>query len=207
MSLNSGINAVLNGNNPLPPYFLLFLGCKAWCIVINSFCSLVNLSEFLLCSFYKWDHPGVYFIDFGCRVCFWGIFFWGTLLLLFFSSLFNGVSFRYSQVLFFFQVFWWFLDLFSSILSVVSFFHGTFFNLKFHSNTLTVFSDCLYQGLEFFFHLWQISRIIFSVSSAEMQAWQMHFLNHKDQNLIWILRVYSFNSDEKPSSEMKKKFN
>ena len=71
------------------------------------------------------------------------LFFWGTLFLLFLSSLCDDVRFKYSKVFvvflfffiyLFFQVFW--LDSFiPSIVSLFAFFHckhGTFFNPKFY---------------------------------------------------------------------------
>ena len=77
--------------------------------------------------------------------------------------LFDGVSFQYFQILVIFFLFmysdslpiWQFYSLLYFSFSMFHYEHGTFFNAKFHSYILAVYSYSFFQSLRFFFFFWK----------------------------------------------------
>ena len=122
----------------------------------SSFVHFKNGLEYLTrgwsrCLFLWWD--------FCYRAWFSEVFlFYGTLFL-FFSFIYDGFRFQYSRILIIFLLsrrydaflIWRFCSFCHFTFSTFHYQHGTFFNTKFHSYKLVVYSYCLNQGLLFFF--------------------------------------------------------
>ena len=164
------------------------LGCKALCIVINSFV-LWHILHFLTPIIWLYQFSGVR--PYALSSIF--LFFWHICLSFFLVHFKNcpdylttvtahilsfdevsATAFNYQKFpcSFFFSLVWWyplliFLSTFllpafwffhnfgssfpTVIFSTIHFEHGSFFNAKFHSYIMDVYSYCLYQSIQLFF--------------------------------------------------------